>query len=250
MIFKQLFETDSATYTYLIGCHESGEAILIDPVLDTVERDLQVLHDLGLRLSATLETHVHADHLTGAKRLKQRTGCRIACPAMLSLACADTGIREGEPFILGSLELHPLFTPGHTDHHHAYLIDNPGQKMLFSGDALLIESCGRTDFQSGNAGDLYNSIHNKFFSLPDETLVYPAHDYEGRHISSIAQEKTRNPRLGKGRSREDFVALMDGLDLPYPRKIDFAVPGNEACGECPENVPAEFRGPCLASDQG
>jgi sulfur dioxygenase len=250
MIFKQLFEADSATYTYLIGCHESGEAILIDPVLDTVERDLQVLHDLGLRLSATLETHVHADHLTGAKRLKQRTGCRIACPAMLSLACADTGIREGEPFILGTLELHPLFTPGHTDHHHPYLIDNPGQKMLFSGDALLIESCGRTDFQSGNAGDLYNSIHNKFFSLPDETLVYPAHDYEGRHISSIAQEKTRNPRLGKGRSREDFVALMDGLDLPYPRKIDFAVPGNEACGECPSNVPDEFRGPCLASDQG
>lgn len=250
MIFKQLFEADSSTYTYLIGCRESGEAVLIDPVLDTVERDLQVLQDLGLRLSATLETHVHADHLTGARRLKQRTGCRIACPAMLSLPCADLGIREGEPVVLGTLELHPLFTPGHTDHHHAYLMDTPGQKMLFTGDALLIESCGRTDFQSGNAGDLYNSIHNKFFSLPDETLVYPAHDYEGRHISSIAQEKTRNPRLGRGRSKEDFVELMDALNLPYPRKIDFAVPGNEACGECPADVPAEFRGPCLASDQG
>jgi glyoxylase-like metal-dependent hydrolase (beta-lactamase superfamily II) len=250
MIFKQLFEADSSTYTYLIGCRESGEAVLIDPVLDTVERDLQVLQDLGLRLSATLETHVHADHLTGARRLKQRTGCRIACPAMLSLPCADLGIREGEPVVLGTLELHPLFTPGHTDHHHAYLMDTPGQKMLFTGDALLIESCGRTDFQSGNAADLYNSIHNKFFSLPDETLVYPAHDYEGRHISSIAQEKTRNPRLGRGRSKEDFVELMDALNLPYPRKIDFAVPGNEACGECPADVPAEFRGPCLASDQG
>ena len=250
MIFKQLFEADSSTYTYLIGCRESGEAMLIDPVLDTVERDLQVLQDLGLRLSVTLETHVHADHLTGARRLKQRTGCRIACPAMLSLPCTDLGIREGEPVVLGTLELHPLFTPGHTDHHHAYLMDTPGLKMLFTGDALLIESCGRTDFQSGNAGDLYNSIHNKFFSLPDETLVYPAHDYEGRHISSIAQEKTRNPRLGKGRSKEDFVELMDALDLPYPRKIDFAVPGNEACGECPADVPAEFRGPCRASDQG
>ncbi len=250
MIFKQLLETDSSTYTYLLGCRESGKAILIDPVLDTVERDLQVLRDLGLELSATLETHVHADHLTGSRRLKQRTGCRIACPAMLSLPCADVGVSEGQAFVVGSIELHPLFTPGHTDHHHAYLIDNPVQKMLFTGDALLIDGCGRTDFQSGSAGDLYNSIHNKLFSLPDETLVYPAHDYEGRYVSSVSQEKARNPRLGKGRSKEDFVSLMEGLDLPYPRKIDFAVPGNEACGECPEDVPEQFRGPCAASDQG
>lgn len=250
MIFKQLLEADSSTYTYLIGCRDTGKAMLIDPVLDTVERDVQVLHDLGLELSFTLETHVHADHLTGARRLKQRTGCRIACPAMLSLPCADIGVGEGQPVTLGSVQLHPLFTPGHTDHHHAYLIDTPVQKLLFTGDALLIDACGRTDFQSGDAGDLYNSIHNKFFSLPDETLVYPAHDYEGRHVSSIGQEKSRNPRLGKGRSKDDFVALMDGLDLPYPRKIDFAVPGNEACGECPADVPEAFRGPCAASDQG
>lgn len=250
MLFKQLIETDSSTYTYLVACEETRKAILIDPVLDTVERDMQVVKDLGLELFATLETHVHADHLTGAKRLKQRTGCSIACPAMLELPCADIGVKEGEAFKVGTLELQPLFTPGHTDHHHAYLIDTPIQKMLFTGDALLIDGCGRTDFQSGNAGDLYNSIHNKFFSLPDTTLVYPAHDYEGRFVSSIAQEKARNPRLGQGRSKEDFVALMDGLDLPYPRKIDFAVPGNEACGECPADVPDEFRGPCVASDQG
>jgi glyoxylase-like metal-dependent hydrolase (beta-lactamase superfamily II) len=250
VIFKQLLEADSSTYTYLIGCRETGKAILIDPVLDTVERDLQVLRDLGLELAATLETHVHADHLTGAKRLKQQTGCRIACPAMLALRCADIGINEGQAFGVGTLQLQPLFTPGHTDHHHAYLMDNGALKMLFSGDALLIEACGRTDFQSGDAGELYNSIHNKFFSLPDETLVYPAHDYEGRHVSSIAQEKSRNPRLGKGRSKADFIALMDGLDLPYPRKIDFAVPGNEACGECPADVPEAFRGPCATSDQG
>jgi len=250
MIFSQLFEADSSTYTYLLGCRESGKAVLIDPVLDTVERDLQVLQDLGLELAVTLETHVHADHLSGARRLRQRTACAIACPAMLDLPCADIGIREGEVFRLGSIELHPLYTPGHTDHHHAYLLDNDMHKVLFTGDALLIESCGRTDFQSGNAGDLFNSIHNKFFSLPDETLVYPAHDYEGRCITTVAQEKARNPRLGKGREKQDFVALMEGLDLPYPRKIDFAVPGNEQCGECPSDVPEQFRGPCLSSDQG
>lgn len=250
MIFKQLLETDSSTYTYLIACEDSRKALLIDPVLDTVERDLQVLKDLDLELVATLETHIHADHVTGAKRLKQRSSCAIACPAMLELACADIGVREGETLNVGQIELHPLFTPGHTDHHHAYLIDTPVSKMLFTGDALLIDACGRTDFQSGNAAELYNSIHNKFFSLPDETLVYPAHDYEGRCVSSIAQEKTRNPRLGHGRSKEDFVELMGGLHLPYPRKIDFAVPGNEACGECPEHVPEEYRGSCTVSDQG
>jgi glyoxylase-like metal-dependent hydrolase (beta-lactamase superfamily II) len=250
MIFKQMLEADSCTYTYLIGCEDTRQAILIDPVLDTVERDLQVLKDLGLTLTATLETHVHADHLTSAKRLKGRTRCKTAYPKMLGLPCQDVGVQEGEPFAVGSVSLHPLFTPGHTDHHHAYLIDTPSQKFVFTGDALLIEACGRTDFQSGNAGDLYNSIHNKLFSLPDETLVYPGHDYEHRFVSSIAQEKARNPRLGGGRSKEDFVALMEGLDLPYPRKIDFAVPGNEACGECPANVPEQFRGPCAASDQG
>lgn len=250
MFFKQFIESDSSTYTYLIGCPETRHAILLDPVLETVERDLQAIKDLDLKLIASLETHVHADHLSGARRLKQQSNCKIAYPAMLDLPCADIGIEEGRPFNVGSITLHPLFTPGHTDHHHAYLIDTPVQKLLFTGDALLIDACGRTDFQSGNAGDLYNSIHNKFFSLPNETLVYPGHDYEGRYVSSIAQEKTRNPRLGHGRSKEDFVELMDGLDLPYPRKIDFAVPGNEACGACPDNVPDEYRGMCAASDQG
>jgi sulfur dioxygenase len=250
MLFRQLIEADSSTYTYLIACGETGEAVLLDPVLDTVERDLQLIQDLALRLIATLETHVHADHLTGSKRIRQRTGCKIACPAMLDLPCADIGVSEGKAFKVGSVELHPLFTPGHTDHHHAYLIDAPTQKILFTGDALLIDACGRTDFQSGDAGNLYNSIHNKFFSLPDETLVYPCHDYEGRFVSSIAQEKTRNPRLGRGRPKDEFVQLMNDLDLPYPRKIDFAVPGNDACGECPAEVPEKYRGPCAASDQG
>ena len=200
-----------------------------------------MLKDMGLTLMATLETHVHADHLTSARRLKQRTECQIACPRMLDLPCADIGLQEGEPFRVGSVTLHPLFTPGHTDHHHAYLIDTPVQQLLFTGDALLIEACGRTDFQSGSAGDLYNSIHNKLFSLPGETLVYPGHDYKGRFVSSIAQEKTRNPRLGGGKTIEEFVDIMDELDLPYPRKIDYAVPGNEQCGKCPPDGPEKYR---------
>lgn len=250
MIFKQLFETDSSTFTYLIADPDSQEAILIDPVIDTVERDLQVLKDMDLTLTATLETHVHADHLTGAKMLKAKTGCKIAYPAMVQSSCIDIGVREGEAFKVGAVELQPLFTPGHTDHHHAYLIDSPAQKMIFTGDALLIEACGRTDFQSGNAGDLFNSIHNKVFSLPDETLVYPGHDYEGRFITTVAQEKSRNPRLGGGKSKQEFIEIMDNLDLPYPRKIDFAVPGNEMCGQCPDNVPEEYRGACPYHDQG
>ncbi|MDJ0832742.1 MAG: MBL fold metallo-hydrolase [Gammaproteobacteria bacterium] len=250
MIFRQLFETDSSTFTYLVADPDSAEAILIDPVRETVERDLQLLKDLNLKLTATLETHVHADHLTGARLLKAKTGCQIAYPAMVQASCIDIGITEGVPFKLGNIQLNPLFTPGHTDHHHAYLIDTPVVKLLFTGDALLIEACGRTDFQSGDAAALYNSIHNKIFSLPDETLVYPGHDYEGRFITTVAQEKQRNPRLGGGRSKQEFIDIMDNLDLPYPRKIDFAVPGNEQCGVCPENVPDEFKGSCATHDQG
>jgi glyoxylase-like metal-dependent hydrolase (beta-lactamase superfamily II) len=224
--------------------------VLIDPVLDTVDRDLQLLQELGLKLSYSLDTHIHADHLTGARRLKELAGSRIVYPEIDDLPCADIGVREGTPLRVGGIEIHPLFTPGHTSHHHAYLIDNGTHKLLFSGDALLIDACGRTDFQSGDAATLYRSIHDKFFSLPNDTLVYPCHDYEGRHVSTIAQEKTRNPRLGNGKSLQEFVAIMDGMDLPYPRKIDFAVPGNEQCGSCPPDVPEQFRGPCKAHEQG
>lgn len=250
MIFKQLFESDSSTYTYLVADAQSGEAILIDPVRETVERDLQVLKDMHLNLKATLETHVHADHLTGALMLRDKTGCDIAYPAMVQSSCIDIGVKEGEAFKVGSIELNPLYTPGHTDHHHAYLIDTPVQKMIFTGDALLIEACGRTDFQSGDAGALYNSIHNKIFSLPDETLVYPGHDYEGRFITTVAQEKSRNPRLGGGKKKQEFIEMMRGLDLPYPRKIDYAVPGNELCGACPDNIPEAMQGMCPMHDQG
>jgi sulfur dioxygenase len=249
MLFKQLFEPDSSTYSYLIACPETSECAIIDPVLDTVERDLSVLQSLDLKLTYTIDTHIHADHLSGARRLKALTGSRIAYPAIDELPCADIGLQEGTIFKIGNIELHPLFTPGHTDHHHAYLIHTPVHQMLFSGDALMIDGVGRTDFQSGNSKTLYTSIQQKFFSLPDETLVYPCHDYENRHISTIAQEKERNKHIG-GKSFEEFIEIMDGLNLPYPRKIDFAVPGNQQCGECPEDIPEEFRGPCEKYDQG
>ena len=250
MIFRQLFEPDSSTYTYLLACPQTRQALLIDPVLDTVNRDLEVLQELNLKLMYTLDTHHHADHLTGAHVLHARTGCKVVYPAIEKPECADIGIAEGTTFKMASIELEPLFTPGHTAHHHAYLYDNGTQKMVFSGDALLIEACGRTDFQAGDATALYNSIHEKLFSLPDETLVYPGHDYENRFISSIAQEKARNPRLGAGKTLQEFVAIMDGLDLPYPRKIDFAVPGNEQCGQCPDNIPEQYKRPCELHEQG
>jgi glyoxylase-like metal-dependent hydrolase (beta-lactamase superfamily II) len=250
MIFRQLFEPQSSTYTYLLGDPGSGQALLIDPVIDTAERDLAVIRELGLELTCTLETHVHADHLTAARRLQQLAGSRIAGPARDRLPCTEVGVEEGAPFRVGGITLQPLFTPGHTAAHHSYLLEQGATPRVFTGDALLIDACGRTDFQGGDAATLYRSIHEKLFVLPDDTLVYPAHDYKGRHVSTIAQEKTRNPRLGAGKSEAEFVAIMNGLDLPYPRKIDLAVPGNERCGECPPEVSAELRAYCNRLRQG
>lgn len=249
MLFRQLYEPDSSTYSYLIACSDSGACAIIDPVLDSAERDLGILHSLNLTLTCTIDTHIHADHLSGARRLQALTGSRIAYPAMDELPCADIGLQEGVPLQIGTIELHPLFTPGHTDHHHAYLLHTPVHSMLFSGDALLIDGVGRTDFQSGDSRTLYRSIQQKFFTLPDDTLVYPCHDYQQRRVSTIAQERARNQHIG-GRSLEEFVEIMDNLNLPYPRKIDFAVPGNLQCGQCPEDIPEQYRGPCARYDQG
>ncbi len=250
MIFRQLFEPSSSTYTYLIACEEQGIAALIDPVLETVNRDLELVQKLGLQLSYTIDTHIHADHLTSATKLKALAGSKIVYPKQANLPCADMQVEEGKVFAIGSVELNPLYTPGHTDHHYAYLINNGSQQMILTGDALLIDACGRTDFQSGDAATLFDSIKEKLFTLSNETLVYPAHDYAGRHVSSIGQEKARNPRLGNDMPKDEFVSIMDSLDLPYPRKIEFAVPGNEACGICPPNVPDYLRSPCELHDQG
>ena len=231
MIFRQLFEPVSSTYTYLIACEQSGEAALIDPVLETVERDLGVIRDLGLRLACTLETHIHADHVTGAGRLRSLAGSKAGFPEASGAELVDFTITEGTPVGIGELQLRPLYTPGHTDDHHVYLLEGDEAARIFTGDALLIEGCGRTDFQNGDAATLYRSVHEKIFALGDETLVYPAHDYNQRQVSSVGQEKARNPRLGSGKSVDEFVAIMAALNLPRPKKIDIAVPANRECGE-------------------
>ena len=240
MIFRQLFEPLSSTYTYLLGCEETGRAVLIDPVIVAMERDLAEIRRLGLTLAYTLDTHIHADHITAAFELKNKVGSRIAAPAFDRLPCADVGIEEGTPFKVGSIQLQPLHTPGHTAGHFAYLF---GEK-IFTGDALLIEGCGRTDFQNGDAAALYKSVTEKLFTLPDDTLVYPGHDYQERRVSSIAQEKRRNPRLGLDRSLEQFREIMANLNLPYPRFIEYAVPGNQQCGICPDHLPENLEKYC------
>ena len=249
MIFRQLFEPLSSTYTYLLGCEETGQAVLIDPVIVSIERDLSEINRLGLTLAYSVDTHIHADHVTAARELKNKVGSKIAVPAFDRLPCADTGIEEGVPFKVGSIALQPLHTPGHTAGHFAFLFGD----RIFTGDALLIESCGRTDFQEGSADALYKSITEKLFTLPDDTLVYPAHDYQDRHLSSIAQEKKRNPRIGQARTLEQFREIMANLNLPYPKFIDYAIPGNQQCGVCPEKLPgnlAKYCGEMTESPQG
>lgn len=239
MIFRQLFEAESSTYTYLLGCEETGECFLLDPVVETMERDLDAIRQLGLTLTTTLETHIHADHISSACRLRGLTGSRIAVPAMERLECADIAVAEDRPLSVGTMTLRPLFTPGHTDSHHSYLLERAGLALLFSGDALLIDGCGRTDFQNGDAATLYRSVKEKIFSLPDDTLIYPAHDYKHRHVSTVAQERERNPRLGAGKHLGEFVSIMAHLELPYPAKMDVAVPANLRCGECYSDAPQE-----------
>jgi len=240
MIFHQLFDKLSNTYTYLIGCEETGRAVLVDPVYSAWERDLMVLNEHQLKLEYTIETHIHADHITSSLKLKEETGSQMIFPIASQCDCADLRAKEGAPIRVGSFTLNPIFTPGHTDDHLCYLIND----KVLTGDALLIEGCGRTDFQNGNTKDLYRSVHEKIFSLPNDTLVYPAHDYNQRHVSSIIQEKQRNPRLGNDRTLEEFQAIMANLDLDYPKFIDHAVPGNQKCGICPSDLPENMANYC------
>lgn len=240
MIFRQLFESISSTYTYLIGCEDTGQAVLVDPVINSIERDLEEISRLGLKLAYTVDTHIHADHITSALELKKKVGSKIATPAIDGLDCTDVGIEEGHPFEVGSITLDPIHTPGHTDGHFAYVFKD----RIFTGDALLIEGCGRTDFQNGDADSLYRSVKEKLFVLPDDYLVYPAHDYKQRRVSTIAQEKDRNARINRNISLNEFRNIMKNLDLPYPQFIDYAVSGNRKCGVCPPNMPEHLRQYC------
>ncbi|CAL1240172.1 MBL fold metallo-hydrolase [Candidatus Methylocalor cossyra] len=227
MIFRQLFEPDTSTYTYLLGCERTRRAVLIDPVASEVETYLALLQQLGLTLRYTLETHVHADHITGSGLLRERVGSKSVVHRDAGAVCADLLVTDGVLLQVGDLEWEVRHTPGHTDGCVSYVMAD----RVFTGDALLIGGCGRTDFQQGDAGRLYDSIHQKLFTLPPDTLVYPGHDYAGNTVSTIKQEMAKNARLGGGRSREEFIALMQGLNLPYPKYIDRALPANRACGQ-------------------
>jgi sulfur dioxygenase len=226
MLFRQLFDAETNTYTYLIADPDTKEAILVDPVLEQVERDRKLLEELGLTLRYCLETHIHADHITGTDKLRTATGCMGIVPENAHAACADRHIKDGETLQMGAITIEAIATPGHTDSHNAYLVNHD---RVLTGDALFIRGCGRTDFQSGDAGILYDSVTQRLFSLPDETLVYPAHDYRGHTVSTIAEEKRWNPRFA-GRDRANFIEFMASLNLPDPKKMMEAVPANEMCG--------------------
>ncbi len=245
MIFRQLFEPLSSTYTYLIGCQETGQAVLVDPVYPTWERDADLLRSLGLQLMATVETHVHADHITSALKLKSELGSQIIYPILSQCKGADAVAMENEVLHVGSVRLMPIATPGHTDDHLAYQVDD----RLLTGDALLIDGCGRTDFQNGDMKVLYRSVMEKLYQLPEDTLVYPGHDYQQRCVSTIRQEKQRNARLPVDQTLEGFIEIMSQLNLPYPRFIDHAVPGNQACGVCPADLPEELQSYCAQMTQ-
>ncbi|QOV22944.1 MBL fold metallo-hydrolase [Anabaenopsis elenkinii] len=226
MLFRQLFDHDTSTYTYLIADETSKAAILVDPVIDNVERDYQLIRELGLTLRYCLETHIHADHITGTGKLRELTGCLGIVPENASASCADRQIQHGEILKLDEITIEAIATLGHTDSHMAYLVN--GEKLL-TGDSLLIRGCGRTDFQSGDAGSLFDAITQRLFTLPDETLVYPGHDYRGHTVSTIGEEKQFNPRF-QGRTRDNFIEFMASLNLPNPQKIMEAVPANQLCG--------------------
>lgn len=224
MIFRQLFDTVSSTYTYLLGDEASGSAVIIDPVLELADRDLSQIQDLGLKLTHVLDTHVHADHVTAASVLKGMTGATTVSSER-GAVCADLRLKHGEPLQVGSLRIAALETPGHTDDSLSFVVGD----RVFTGDALLVRGCGRTDFQNGDPETLYRSITDVLFALPDATQVFPAHDYKGLTVTTIGEEKRLNPRVA-GKSLAEFAAIMRGLNLPPPKLLDKAVPANRLCG--------------------
>ncbi|MGB8225169.1 MAG: MBL fold metallo-hydrolase [Polyangiales bacterium] len=231
MLLRQLFDHETWTYTYLLADEESGDAVLIDPVIDQLERDIKLLQELGLKLVYTLDTHAHADHITGSGLLRKRLGSKAVVGANAGTEGADLLVDDGSRLKFGSVELEVRATPGHTDGCVTYVTSD--HKNAFTGDALFIRGTGRTDFQQGSPERLYRSIHDKIFTLPDDTIIWPGHDYRGLTFSTVGEEKRNNPRVGDGKTESEFAAIMNNLNLPAPKKINIAVPANLHCGIVP-----------------
>ena len=235
LIFQQLFDSASWTYTYLLADSVSKEAVFIDTVIENVDRDLKLIDELGLNLKFVLDTHIHADHVTGSGKIRSALGVKTAVPKNANVTCADINLAEGDQINFGPFAIKVLETPGHTDASLSFVCED----MVFSGDALLIRGTGRTDFQSGSASDLYDSITKKLFTLPGNVKLYPAHDYRGFTSSTIEAEINHNPRAGGGKTKEEFIKIMSDLKLAYPNKIDEALPANQACGSVGSSKSAE-----------
>ncbi len=225
MIFRQLFDHESSTFTYLLAERHGGEALLIDPVVERTDQYVKLIGELDLKLVLAVDTHIHADHITALGTLRERTDCVAAMGEMAKAECVSLHFREGEKLKIDGLALDVLYTPGHTDDSYSFLLSD----RVFTGDTLLIRGTGRTDFQNGDPGAQYDSLFGKLLTLPQDTLVYPAHDYNGMTVSTIGEEKRWNPRLQVG-GKQEYVDMMNGLVLDNPRLMDVAVPANRGCG--------------------
>lgn len=225
MLFRQLFDQTSSTYTYLLSSGPGREGIIIDPVVEHTEKIIEWVNELGLKIMVSLDTHVHADHITASGALREQIGCKIAMGDRTKAEFVDIRIKDGETLSIDGIQLKGLYTPGHTDCSFSFLMND----RVFTGDTLLIRRTGRTDFQNGSASDLYDSLFKVLLKLPEDTLVYPAHDYAGMTVSTIGEEKHFNPRLQLP-TKEAFIELMNNLNLPYPKMFDVAVPANLKCG--------------------
>lgn len=225
MLFRQLFHQPSSTYTYLLACESTRQAIIIDPVFEVTQQYLTLLEQLELKLMVAIDTHTHADHITALGQLRDATGCKTVMGEFTAAECVSEKVRHGEIISVGSLHIKALYTPGHTNESFSFYAEG----RVFTGDVLLIRGSGRTDFQGGDAGKSWDSIQKQLFSLPDSTLVYPAHDYKGWTVTSIVEEMRHNPRLA-GKTREQYIEIMDNLNLPDPKMMDIAVPANLRCG--------------------
>lgn len=229
MLFRQFFDSDSSTYTYLLASAVGREAVIIDPVKQQVVQYLAAIEQLDLKLVKAIDTHTHADHITGLGALRDATGCISIMGQYTKAECVSAQVLDGEKLDIDGVVLQALYTPGHTDESFSFVLMPESPRAVFTGDVLLIRGTGRTDFQNGDPRKSWDSIHDKLFKLPDCTLVYPAHDYKGWTASSIAEEKHHNPRL-VGKTREQYIDIMHSLNLPDPKMMDVAVPANLACG--------------------